>query len=249
MKSIENNKRSVGWDNTKGILIFLVVFAHMLYENKAVVPVGTVVDVIYFFHMPAFVFASGYFGKSENSRSAQTVTGLIFLYFVFNSITGFIYGFNNSLLEPLYSYWYILALVVWRLLTPKIEKIHNIIPILIIVSVFSGMYSSLDNTLAVARIIGFYPFYMAGYKLSFEKDKSLKDKPYLKKAVVGLLCAVLSFTFMFIMKKFLFCSDDDLKMLPYHDNWSAVTRILLYIEAFLAIYALRCIVPHKKYLL
>ena len=58
-------KRSAYWDNIKAILIFLVVLGHFLLAmQKKSVLVEAVYWWIYSFHMPAFVFASGYFAKS-----------------------------------------------------------------------------------------------------------------------------------------------------------------------------------------
>ena len=67
--------------------MFLVVFAHILFQlqDKSEL-INSVVDYIYMFHMPAFVFVSGYLGKSERSHSFEGIIKLIFLYFIFNSL-------------------------------------------------------------------------------------------------------------------------------------------------------------------
>ena len=84
---MSGNNRSLYWDNIKGFLIILVVFAHILYQLKAgSETVNAVVDYIYMFHMPAFVFVSGYFGKSERSRNFSDIFKFAFLYFIFISI-------------------------------------------------------------------------------------------------------------------------------------------------------------------
>ena len=102
-----NKQRIVFWDNIKGALILLTVFAHILYGLQEYYPTtNSIVDYIYMFHMPAFVFVSGYFGKSEHSHSFESIFRIIFLYFIFNSIVGFIYGMS-SLLVPLYSFWFL----------------------------------------------------------------------------------------------------------------------------------------------
>ena len=95
------NKRSAYWDNIKGFLILLVVFAHILFQLQDIsFTINGIVDYIYMFHMPAFVFVSGFFGKSEHSHSFESMIKLIFLYFIFNSIIGFIYGFT-SVIQPI----------------------------------------------------------------------------------------------------------------------------------------------------
>ena len=58
------NKRSPYWDNIKGFLLLLVVFAHCLYNLREDPLNALVVKSIYYFHMPAFVFVSGYFSKT-----------------------------------------------------------------------------------------------------------------------------------------------------------------------------------------
>lgn len=75
--NISTKPRSFYWDNIKGILILLTVFAHVLYQMQNMsCTINTTVDFIYLFHMPAFVFVSGYFGKSERSRSARSIIKL-----------------------------------------------------------------------------------------------------------------------------------------------------------------------------
>lgn len=165
-------ERSAYWDNIKGFLIILVVFAHFLYQCMSDETVSYIVRTIYTFHMPAFVFVSGYFGKSEKSRSFESITRLLLLYVIFNGAMGICYGVK-PITEPKYSYWYLLALVVWRLTAHYLAGLEEINLILLAISVFAGFYPSIDNSFALARIISFYPYYMAGFLLSEEKTMHL----------------------------------------------------------------------------
>ena len=55
-------ERDYGFDNSKLILIILVVFAHLLeISTKNYGAKCDIYRVIYSFHMPAFVFLTGYF--------------------------------------------------------------------------------------------------------------------------------------------------------------------------------------------
>ena len=193
----DNNEhsRSSYWDNCKGFLIILVVFAHFLYDLQAQHEWNTViVNSIYMFHMPAFVFVSGYFSKSENSRSLRSILLLAVAYFLYT--TGFIVFnlFNGipgrSLTYPYYSAWYILALVIWRLVTPYIAKIRGIIFLLISFSVLSGFWTEFDLKYTVVRVIVFYPFFMAGYLLQPVTVKKLQQINCKKRILSGvfLLC-------------------------------------------------------------
>lgn len=66
-------------DNLKFFLIFCVVFGHKLELFHA----GGLYKVIYFFHMPAFVFLSGYIAKF---RPKKIVTSLICPYVFFSGV-------------------------------------------------------------------------------------------------------------------------------------------------------------------
>lgn len=56
--NINLQKRNPYWDNFKGILIILVVFAHYLWAYRYQPVSNTLVRYIYMFHMPAFIFVS-----------------------------------------------------------------------------------------------------------------------------------------------------------------------------------------------
>ena len=100
MDNVNHKKRSAYWDNIKGLLMLLTVFAHILFQlqEKKSGTINTTVDLIYMFHMPAFVFVSGFWGKSERTHSFESSLKLILLYFVFNSIMGFLWRYVSRLL-------------------------------------------------------------------------------------------------------------------------------------------------------
>lgn len=239
---MDNTKsRSAYWDNIKGLLIALVVFAHILFQLQNLSEaINKTVDYIYMFHMPAFVFISGYFGKSKRSHSFESIIKLIFLYFIFNSIMGFIYGFT-SLLQPMYSYWYLAALVVWRLTAHHIARFKEINLILFVTALFVGFYNSVDNSFAAARIICFYPFYMSGYLLSEEKSNELVNKKVSIKLLTGIGALTAAGILGYFSKKFFKYTDDAMQMAGYGNPIDAFGRIMLYIIAFLMIYTLRCL--------
>ena len=74
-------------DNIKGILIFLVVLGHMLgylQETHSTFATG-VRTFIYFFHMPGFIFMSGYLAKSFPAKEykAEKLLSFAWLYLLF----------------------------------------------------------------------------------------------------------------------------------------------------------------------
>ena len=243
---IGNKERSAYWDNIKGILILLVVFAHVIYKLQNMSPVIDItVDFIYMFHMPAFIFVSGYFGRSERSRSFESIIKLVFLFFIFNSITVFIEGYQ-SYLEPIYSYWYLVALIVWRLTAHRISKFKAISVILFVAALIIGFFPAIDNHFAAARIIGFYPFYMLGFMLGEEKNSKFMNIPYWKKAVIGAVLLGGIEAAYFASRLVFQYKSGSLELEPYERPMDILFRVLFFIVAILAIFAIRCFVPDKK---
>lgn len=50
------------------MLIFLVVFGHMISTFADTPEVDVIYKIIFSFHMPAFIFVSGYFAKVEPKK-------------------------------------------------------------------------------------------------------------------------------------------------------------------------------------
>lgn len=241
--------RSAYWDNIKGFLILLVVFGHVLFQLQGSSAINGIVDTIYMFHMPVFVFVSGFFGKSERSRSFDGVKGFLFLYLIFNSCLWLYNGFTNeftSILEPIYSYWYLIAIVIWRLVTPHIAKSDETVAVSAIIALCIGFCGDIDNKFALARIIGFYPYYLMGYLLSKESDKALQGRSYTKRAAAGTMFAVTAGMFMFIAYRLFHYTDNALQLLPYDKATDLISRTFLMAISFLMIFAIRFLSVDKE---
>ena len=239
------SERSAYWDNLKGFLILLVVFAHFLYQFIGNSEISVIVNFIYTFHMPVFVFVSGYFGKSEHSRSFEGIIKLAFLYFVFNGAMSLIYGID-PITDPKYSYWYLLAMIVWRLTARYIAKFKDILLILIGISVFAGFFKGIDNSFALARVISFYPYYMAGYLFTKEKSDALIQIKNSKRIVRGLILSAATSAIIIFALNFFGYSQSDLQMNAYGEPLDAFGRCVLFIIGFAAVYALCCLTPAKR---
>ncbi|MEQ8237058.1 MAG: CapA family protein [Syntrophomonadaceae bacterium] len=246
----ENNRgRNPYWDNIKGILIFLVVFGHYLYAYWDIKPVTTLVSMIYVFHMPAFVFVSGFFSKGENAASVKPLVRLAVAYLLFNTAM-MIYavsfeGIALSILTPYYSYWYLLALIFWRLTVRWVSKIRGILIVSTIVALLIGFWSDVANILALSRIICFYPFFLAGYLLPTAKFECyLRDRnPKNHLMNVGILFLSMSAVVVFTG---IIHSPSVFEMMPYEDPNLAVIRLVVFLLAALMIFGLLAVVPGKS---
>lgn len=112
-------------NNVKGILITLVVFAHLLEINKH--PYINLFVFIYSFHMPLFVFLSGYFSKSANLKKIFKMGVTLLIFQVFYVLLTKYSGFNDltklkAATIPVFHLWYLLSMVVWYLIVIVLNK-------------------------------------------------------------------------------------------------------------------------------
>lgn len=174
--------RSAYWDNIKGFLIILVVFAHCLFALQNVPLNNLIVDAIYMFHMPAFVFVSGYFSKSEHSRSFFPMMNLLAAFVLLNGfflLRGIFSAEGTpSLVNPYFSAWYLLALLVWRISVPLLERVRNILPLLILFSLAAGFWAEINMQFAAVKIVVFFPYFMAGYFFPKSRQKKFGGKNF-----------------------------------------------------------------------
>lgn len=161
------NKRDYLFDNLKSLLIFLVVFGHCIEKY---IYDSNILKVLYFFiytfHMPLFIFISGYFSKNIKKCSKNALNNLLIPYILF-SITWsiFIYTlegkFTFSLVTPSWTLWYLLSLFYWRISLKYLVKIKYIIPISVLVSLYIGTIGIREYSFS--RTFAFLPFFLLGY--------------------------------------------------------------------------------------
>ena len=88
---MSNNKsRDLLFDNLKGFLILVVMLGHsfefFIVWSKVPKLMDTTFFVIYCFHMPLFVFISGYFTKNMEKGKNEAFTRFFIPYVLFNLI-------------------------------------------------------------------------------------------------------------------------------------------------------------------
>ena len=132
-------------DNIKILLIFLVVFNHIIAFQlvKADQTVRFIWYGITIFHMPAFIFVSGYLSKKPQDV-LKNVKNLLIPYILGYTLTwaSQIWLGNHmdyELLRPSGTVmWYVLALFVYRLTIEAFGKIRFIVPVSIICLLYTS---------------------------------------------------------------------------------------------------------------
>ncbi|MEU9194007.1 acyltransferase family protein [Streptomyces hundungensis] len=178
--------RSPFFDNAKFLLIALVALGHS-WEQVITVHTPTlraVHNLVYAFHMPAFILLCGYFSRSFTGRPDQIrrlLTGVLLPYLIFETIYSLVYHwFRGTELEttpiaPTYLCWFLLALFVWRLTTPIWKALRYAVPISLVISFAAGT-TRITGDMAMPRVLMFLPFFVLGLQLRPEHFAKLRTR-------------------------------------------------------------------------
>lgn len=201
-------QRLAYWDNIKMLLIFLVVLGHTIAFTQWAGDTSLlcVYNCIYSFHMPLFVFISGYFSKRITCPRKKDIEILLYPYLVFQVLNVFYVRYieHNSaswnLFIPLHQNWYILALFIWRLIIPYFQYVNKWVGIAIALglSLIFSKYQVPDNLFVLNYVFVFLPFFVLGYYID-EADIQRIEKRivnvFVPIAVFVLFAAIIAGTY------------------------------------------------------
>ena len=254
MNYLKTQSRNYLIDNSKGLLIFLVVLGHSLEFIRKDYEVARLLYVfIYEFHMPVFVFISGYLSKNVEKGRRNAVRNFLTPFLLFNIIWNlitlvgplFLRGeFTElpseqafSFFTPGWALWYIFAMFLWKILLPDLLKFKNIFILSIIAGIFVKLSGEFGSYMALSRTITFAPFFLAGYYSSEEKLKRfrkftrfniLNKVPSILILIIGVLIALIFVNYSNIADEF-FWADRSYS----NFNIEIFTGILLYIAVYI----------------
>lgn len=233
-------------DNIKAIMIFLVVLGHLL-EFHITDKTNAILILIYSFHMPVFVYFSGYLAKYNPEKIVKKIilpyVGVqLFAFFFYNLFE----PTKFALVAPYPSLWYMIALFFWYMLIPFLDKIKY--PKLsLLIFLFVGLLIGFDNyanaTFSISRIFVYLPFFALGYfckKYNWNfKIKSNYLKIFL--AITIIIVAILLLLFRKQIDVRWFYGSFGYKTL----NFNSLIRFNIYIVAFLWLMFFLNFVPDK----
>lgn len=206
-------------DNIKGFLIILIVFSHFIadYINQSVY-INLLYTFIFTFHIPLFVFISGYLSKNAEKQRDRALTNFLGLYLFVSVFSSFFSDLLYTLLSlsnhfsmaylhqrivytikgTLYSSflatgpsWYLLSLIFWRLITPFFKR-KRIIILSILIALLVGGVSQIGPAMSLSRTFVFYPFYLMGFFMDDTiLSKLTKVNIPLKVIAIFILCCSL----------------------------------------------------------
>ncbi|MDY7536982.1 acyltransferase family protein [Undibacterium sp. RTI2.1] len=200
MSSLSRNFRI---DNIKGVLIFLVVFGHLIELHIAGAHfLHSIWLFIYSFHMPMFALVSGMFSKAslDEKQGSQLVKNVVIPLVAFEI---FYEGLElllkgnlsvySGLFAPYWMLWYLLSLLSWRLLLPIFSKLQFPVVIALAMSLIAGYSDSTGYFLSISRTLCFFPFFLLGWKMGPGAFDNTKKRLVFVSAPVVAIAITASF--------------------------------------------------------
>ena len=246
-------------DNIKVLLIFLVVFNHLIAFR--LVKVDVIVRYIWYaitiFHMPAFIFISGYLSKKPQNVK-KNVKNLLIPYILGYTLTWYAQiwlgkSVDYELLRPTGTVmWYVLALFVYRLTIEALGQMRFIVPLSIVFALWAGTRPEFTTYLSSSRIVVFFPFFVAGYLWKSDYIRAVrkfKGKWMLIPVCAVLLWAVPHYMISNSMPVDIFRGNHSYVLCGLSDPEGVIVRAMMYLISFFVIYTMLALMPDRKLLL
>ena len=151
-------------DTLKGVLIVLVVVGHYIELNIESFGCNYLHNLIYLFHMPLFVFISGYVSNTKSRRYFISTLSLVEVYILYQVL----YSVRHLPIEihfdvPFLQLWYLPALFIWRVADYLTRKYDALIILVcsFAVAIISGFIETISY-FVLSRTAVFSFFYFLG---------------------------------------------------------------------------------------
>lgn len=203
-------QRSCGFDNLKFLLIFCVVFGHILEGRMPWTGLSAALyRLIYSFHMPAFLFLSGWFARYDRRR---IVFHLAYPYLLFQLLYRL---FDHCLLDgqpldsfeaqtttPYWLLWYLFSMLIYHLLLPLIDvqgtrRQTIIVGLSFLLSILSSFDQTVGYYLSLGRLFTFLPFFVLGFYLSQQDHRLPRPGHRISAALTAGVALASLFLFCF----------------------------------------------------
>ncbi len=206
-RGITEKSRDDYADFLKYFLILMVVLGHFinLYQ-RSTGPLGGLYNCIYTFHMPLFVFLSGYFSKRMNTYRRKNIDTLLYPFIVFQ-IINIVYTriipiepLSDNFFYPYHQNWYLIALFWWRTISPykQFFKDYVVIGSAVLICLGVGFYPEWSGFLGLYKTAYFFPFFILGSyceDLSKLLDRLLKHKVLWLAFLFSIMVSVMLLSF------------------------------------------------------
>lgn len=253
-----DSRRIAKWDNAKLLLILLVVLGHLCDYYTADHPLLQGLFVfIYSFHMPLFILIVGLFAKricTSRRFPASRIFGYLMLGLLCEALIFVVryicwHDHSFTVIDQDALSWFLVACAAYIGVTWLFREVRfgHLFVFALLLGILVGYDSQVNDTLALSRIIVYYPFFLVGYRLDPSKLADAASKPLSR---VLALIVVVAFGFICLLNigdvtslRLLFTAHNPFAMTP---GYGAPQRILCYLISGVMCWAVMCLVPRRR---
>ena len=236
------------------VLICLVVSGHLLECTSGDIAHYLYIST-YLFHMPLFVFCTGYFSRFSARR---ILTSLVWPYLVFQLLYLL---FTRFVLEseiefrfttPYWILWYLLSTAIWHSLIPLLESCTRINPIIVSLILFAiGLAVGFDDNvgyfMSLSRTFVFFPFFALG-RFAVENKSAFRE--FTDSRRVGIIF-VLASVCVLVIAYFIHGGVDQKWLYGSYSysagGYSVLIRAAVYAAGFVICVGFFCVMPNRRF--
>lgn len=246
-------QRNIRIDSTKGALILLVVFGHLLEVFVRDPLYRAVYSAIYLFHMPLFVMISGMFskarlgGKDYAGILTRLVIPLILFQFLYLLPAALKSGPSSMLsLQPYWLLWFLLALMFWKLALPRFVQLPFPVALAVILALAAGYSARIGYAFSLSRTLYFFPFFLVGFLYKdWLADFPARHRGALAALFAATLAAVMAWSFNGLPYQALWGSMG-YALAPAIQGFPATGRLLVMLLSFVGCIAFLAVVKESR---
>lgn len=258
--NIQSNPRGETFFLNLRFLLIVCVFVGNAIEPliKDIAALHTLYVWIFTFHMPLFVFVTGYFAKANlrGHSGRKLMLQIGFQYVIFQSLYSIldvtlfqVQNIQHSFFTPYLLLWFLASHLCWRVLLIVMNKWTPLqqLALSLALGVVVG-YLQVDGAwLSLSRTFVYLPFFIAGYHFSFANLEKIFT-PLIR--LLTLVLAVVLFGGVALWGNqldagWLYGSMTYAQM-GHHEWYAGLYRLALYVLQFLAAIAFLSFVPLQE---
>lgn len=150
--------------------------------------------------------------------------------------------------DPVFALWFLLTLFFFHviLVIVKDYKPYYVLPIAIIISLFAGYSSNIDNYLSFSRTIMFFPIFYLGYLFTNKHIQTLKNKKLVPISIIILIVFYVTYTYHPINADRLLGDSPYMSLEGKQDLYSPIKRLLLYFIILITLFSFLNLIPEKE---
>lgn len=247
-------------DNYKALLIFFVVTGHFLMPLSYIPQLRYFCRYIYIFHMPCFVFVSGFLSKGvlKGGRfRTEKVLSYLYLYLIMKLIDYIEqllikHKASFSIIYETGAAWYLLSLCCWIMLTLFLLRYPKkiVLPLCLILGLGAGFDCEISGVFSLSRTIVFFPFFALGFYTDYESIQRIRKKSFKVPSAIFLVCTCLMSIklgpILAPYSKIIYGSSCYQTALGRHAAYGCLIRALWYLGATLIGFSLLQLIPEQR---